>query len=299
MDLFLLHGFLLLVLLAALLLYRHNATFHYFCKVAFFNLWILVMATLLSPLAALRGRSVENMKLLRAALLPLKHLYGIKMQVWGSEHLNIQGPYVIVCNHQASLDLLGMVEIIPERCVPIAKKELLYLGTVGWACWLSGIIFIDRSRRDNAIHVITQTARTMWSENLRVLIFPEGTRNQDKSLLPFKRGAFHLAVQAQVPIVPVVFSPYWDFFSSKDKKFTSGTCTIQILPKVETRGLSPKDVPKLTDTVRQAMADAIAEMSPNSRGDQQAKQPPLQCWAGAGQGPGSLEPEGDTTRTRN
>ncbi|NWU82467.1 PLCA acyltransferase, partial [Onychorhynchus coronatus] len=76
-------------------------------------------------------------------------------------------PYVIVCNHQASLDLLGMVEVIPERCVPIAKKELLYMGTVGWACWLSGMIFIDRHQREAAIDVISQTARTMWHENVR------------------------------------------------------------------------------------------------------------------------------------
>ncbi|KFO85916.1 1-acyl-sn-glycerol-3-phosphate acyltransferase alpha, partial [Buceros rhinoceros silvestris] len=235
--------------------------FHYFCKVALFNGWILLMATLLSPIVAFRGRSVENMKILRAVILPLKHICGIKIQVWGSEHLNIEEPYVIVCNHQASLDLMGMVEIIPDRCVPIAKKELKYMGTVGWACWLSGIIFIDRRRREDAINVISQMARTMRHENLRVLIFPEGTRNEEKSMLPFKRGAFHLAVQAQVPIFPMVISPYRDFFSSKDKKFTSGTCTIRILPKVETQGLSQKDVPELTETVRQAMADALAEMS--------------------------------------
>ncbi|NWU19630.1 PLCA acyltransferase, partial [Dyaphorophyia castanea] len=76
-------------------------------------------------------------------------------------------PFVIVCNHQASLDLMGMVEVIPERCVPIAKRELLYLGTVGWACWLSGIIFIDRRRRDAAIEVISRTARAMRRENVR------------------------------------------------------------------------------------------------------------------------------------
>uniref|UniRef100_A0A8C0BI81 1-acyl-sn-glycerol-3-phosphate acyltransferase n=1 Tax=Buteo japonicus TaxID=224669 RepID=A0A8C0BI81_9AVES len=293
MEVVLLHGLLLLLPLAALLLYRYNATFHYFCKVAFFHCWIVAMATLLSPFAALRGRSVENMKLLRAAILPLKRFYGIKMQVWGSEHLNIKEPYVIVCNHQASLDLMGMVEVIPDRCVPIAKKEIMYMGTVGWACWLSGIIFIDRHKREDAINVISQT--------LRVLIFPEGTRNQDKSMLPFKRGAFHLAVQAQVPIFPVVISPYWDFFSSKDKKFTSGTCTIRILPKVETQGLSPKDVPELTETVRQAMADALAEMSANHCGDQHAEQPPLPRCAGADaiRGTGSLRCEEDTTGTSN
>ncbi|NXN37469.1 PLCA acyltransferase, partial [Rhinoptilus africanus] len=76
-------------------------------------------------------------------------------------------PYVIVCNHQASLDLMGIVEVIPDRCVPIVKKELLYMGTVGWACWLSGMIFIDRHKREDAISVISQTARTMQRDNVR------------------------------------------------------------------------------------------------------------------------------------
>lgn len=79
-----------------------------------------------------------------------------------------------------------------------------------------------------------------------------------------------------------------------------GTCTIRVLPKVETQGLSPKDVPELTETVRQTMADALAEMSTNHCGDQGAEQPPLlRCpGAGAGRGTGSLEREGDKTGTR-
>lgn len=60
-----------------------------------------------------------------------------------------------------------MVEVIPDRCVPIAKKEIMYMGTVGWACWLSGIIFIDRHKREDAINVISQTARIMRRENVR------------------------------------------------------------------------------------------------------------------------------------
>ncbi|XP_009674337.2 1-acyl-sn-glycerol-3-phosphate acyltransferase alpha [Struthio camelus] len=297
MKVILLQGLLLLLPFAALLLYWYSATVQYFCKVAFFNCWIVAMATLLSPYAALRGRTVENMKILRAAILPLKHFFGIKMQVWGYEHLNIKEPYVMVCNHQASLDLMGMVEIMPDHCVPIAKKELMYMGTVGWACWLSGIIFIDRQKTGDAIDVIAQTARTMRRENLRVWIFPEGTRNRDKSMLPFKRGAFHLAVQAQVPIIPIVISPYWNFYSSKDKKFIPGTCTIQILPRIETQGLSPKNVPDLTETVRKAMVDVFSEMSANDCGNQRSEQPPLPCSAGANavKETGSPQREEDTT----
>ena len=80
-----------------------------------------------------------------------------------------------------------------------------------------------------------------------------------------------------------------------------GTCTIQILPKVETQGLSPKDVPELTETVRQAMADALAEMSANHCGDQHTEQPPLPHCAGAsaGRGMGSSQCREDTTTTSN
>lgn len=70
----------------------------------------------------------------------------------------------------------GMVEVIPDRCVPIAKKEIMYMGTVGWACWLSGIIFIDRHKREDAINVISQTARIMRRENVRGGLAAGGSR---------------------------------------------------------------------------------------------------------------------------
>uniref|UniRef100_A0A8B9Q5S3 1-acylglycerol-3-phosphate O-acyltransferase n=1 Tax=Apteryx owenii TaxID=8824 RepID=A0A8B9Q5S3_APTOW len=72
------------------------------------------------------------------------------------------------------------------------------MGTVGLACWLGGIIFINRKKTDDAISVMAEAAHTMLSQDIRVWVFPEGTRNHSGSMLPFKRGAFHLAVQAQV-----------------------------------------------------------------------------------------------------
>lgn len=78
----------------------------------------------------------------------------------------------------------GMVEVIPDRCVPIAKKELMYMGTVGWACWLSGIIFIDRRKREDAITVISQTARIMRRENVR----GAGSRGGNREQTPMGQG---------------------------------------------------------------------------------------------------------------
>uniref|UniRef100_A0A8U8BDF0 1-acylglycerol-3-phosphate O-acyltransferase n=1 Tax=Geospiza parvula TaxID=87175 RepID=A0A8U8BDF0_GEOPR len=100
---------------------------------------------------------------------------------------------------------------------------------------------------------------------VRVWVFPEGTRNHSGSMLPFKRGAFHLAVQAQVPVVPIVISSYQHFYSKRERRFTAGECVIQVLPPLPTRGLGPADVPALTERVRAAMLDAFEALSAELR----------------------------------
>ncbi|PIO02212.1 hypothetical protein AB205_0112200 [Aquarana catesbeiana] len=146
---------------------------------------------------------------------------------------------------------LGMMEILPGRCVPIAKRELMYAGTAGLACWLAGVIFINRKKTDDAISVMTEAAETMLKEDVRVWVFPEGTRNHSGSLLPFKRGAFHLAVQAQI------------YFCLKSVLHPTlpGKCTVQILPGVPTKGLCADDVPALADKVRGMMLETFTEIS--------------------------------------
>uniref|UniRef100_A0A5F8HAN0 1-acyl-sn-glycerol-3-phosphate acyltransferase n=1 Tax=Monodelphis domestica TaxID=13616 RepID=A0A5F8HAN0_MONDO len=218
--------FLLLLLLLVPVLWGYSSSAKYFCKMAFYNGWILFLAVLAIPVCALRGRNVENMKILRLMLLHIKYLYGIRLEVRGAHNFPPSQPYVVVSNHQSSLDLLGMMEVLPGRCVPIAKRELLWAGPAGIACWLAGVIFIDRKRTGDAISVMAEAAQTLLSQNVRVWVFPEGTRNHNGSMLPFKRGAFHLAVQAQVPIIPIVMSSYQDFYCKKERRFNSGTCQL-------------------------------------------------------------------------
>ncbi|XP_054850821.1 1-acyl-sn-glycerol-3-phosphate acyltransferase alpha-like [Eublepharis macularius] len=262
-----------ILLIGIFLLSQWSTTFNFYCKMAFFftwcTYWAATMTIFLSPVLR---RNPDNMKLLRIFIWPLKHFYGIKIAVQGSENLNMKEPYVIVCNHQTYLDLLGMMEIMPDRCVPVAKKELLQLCLVGWACWLSGMIFINRREKEEAREIFRQAAQTMWHENLRIWVYPEGTRNKAETLLPFKRGAFHLAVQAQAPIVPVVISSYRDFYSAKEKRFTAGTLKIRILPKVETQDLSLEDIPELSDSIRRRMQDTYNEISGEMSKGKDAKQ---------------------------
>ncbi|NXC00983.1 PLCA acyltransferase, partial [Orthonyx spaldingii] len=75
-------------------------------------------------------------------------------------------PFVLVLNHQTSLDIMAMTEILPRRCVPIAKKEILYMGTFGLACWFTGVIFIDRKRREESIGTLTEVAHSLHKDNV-------------------------------------------------------------------------------------------------------------------------------------
>lgn len=257
---------LLLLLLLLSTLWFCSSSAKYFMKMAFYNGWILFLAILAIPVCAVRGRNVENMKILRLLLLHVKYLYGIRVEVRGAHHFPPTQPYVVVSNHQSSLDLLGMMEVLPDRCVPIAKRELLWAGSAGLACWLAGVIFIDRKRTGDAISVMSEVAQTLLTQDVRVWVFPEGTRNHNGSMLPFKRGAFHLAVQAQVPIIPIVMSSYQDFYSKKERRFTSGRCQVRVLPPVPTEGLTPDDVPALADRVRHSMLTIFREISTDGLG---------------------------------
>uniref|UniRef100_G1P921 1-acyl-sn-glycerol-3-phosphate acyltransferase n=2 Tax=Myotis lucifugus TaxID=59463 RepID=G1P921_MYOLU len=152
-----------------------------------------------------------------------KYLYGLRFDVKGRQRLWVDRPCVIVSNHQSILDMMGLMEILPPRCVQIAKRELLFTGPVGLIMYLGGVFFINRQRSSTAMSVMADVGELMTRENLKVWIYPEGTRNDNGDLLPFKKGAFYLAVQAQVPIVPVVYSSFSSFYNPRTKLFTSGS----------------------------------------------------------------------------
>ncbi|XP_061656469.1 1-acyl-sn-glycerol-3-phosphate acyltransferase beta [Syngnathoides biaculeatus] len=256
-----------LVVVAVLWSSGHTLVFYF--KKCFYVAWMMVLALLAIPLCVLKsgGRDVENMRIIRSLVRHVKYFLGLRFEVSGWEHLQTPGPYVIISNHQSSLDVLGLMEILPDRCTMIAKKELIYAGTVGLICWLGGIVFINRKKTSDAKSVMADAAKTMLNEQIRLWVFPEGTRNQRGDLLPFKKGAFHLAVQAQAPIIPVVFSSYSNFYLRKEKQFKSGTIRLKILPKMETKGMTSEDVASLADKSFDAMRSAFLDISGSACGN--------------------------------
>lgn len=250
------------LLLVPLLMWT-SSTFAFYFKKCFYVAWMMLLALIAIPLCILKsgGRDIENMRIIRFLVRHVKYFLGLRFEVSGWEHLQTQGPYVIISNHQSSLDILGMMEVLPDRCTMIAKKELVYAGTVGLVCWLGGLVFINRKKTSDAKSVMANAAQTMLDDQIRLWVFPEGTRNQKGDLLPFKKGAFHLAVQAQVPIIPIVFSSYSNFYLRKEKQFNSGTIRLKVLPKIETKGMTSDDVSTLSDKSFNVMRSAFVEIS--------------------------------------
>ncbi|CAG0899424.1 unnamed protein product [Darwinula stevensoni] len=182
-------------------------------------------------------------------IAPLRHAFGLRYHIVGAEHLTVDRAAVIVANHQSSLDILGMLVFwgLMDKVATVAKKILLLCGPFGLGAWLCGTVFIDRAQSGTAKSTVNKAIDEVKEKRVKMWIFPEGTRNNNGSMLPFKKGAFHLAVQNQLPIIPVVYSSYLNFLDSKAKKFGPGDITISALPPISVEGLKPSDVGELAE----------------------------------------------------
>lgn len=231
-----------------------------FCGMMSASIGILV-----SPLTALIGkRSSINFIVARSMAFLSQHLINLKYVVQGKENLiKPDGkPIIYLANHQDALDIIAMGVIIPENVVVLAKKSIKYIPFLGWFMLLANNIFIDRKNKQSALETMGKVADELNEKGLGVWIYPEGTRSgqNDRSLLPFKKGAFFMAIEGKVPIVPIVISTYSPLYDTKIKDFHDGIVTIKVLPEINTDGMKIEDVNKLIEHTRNSMLIALQEL---------------------------------------
>ncbi len=159
---------------------------------------------------------------------------GIELVVKGKEHLWSKRPAVFIFNHQSSADLFIVSKLIRKDATGIAKKELKNFPIIGQLMMAAGVIFIDRKNREKAIEAMKPAVEALKT-GTSIIIFPEGTRSKDYKLGTFKKGAFHLAMQARVPIVPVVIRNAHDAMPKGTNVFRSAAIEVIALPPVSTR----------------------------------------------------------------
>ena len=139
-------------------------------------------------------------------------IFLIPLKIDGKENIQKGQSYVIAANHQSYWDAFLIYGYIGIKFKWMMKKELGRIPFVGWACYMAGCIFIDRSSRESGINSIRK-AESKLKDGMSVVIFPEGTRSYDGQMGKFKRGAFLISEELQLPILPVTIDGNYDVMS--------------------------------------------------------------------------------------
>ena len=210
-------------------------------------------------LGILRPRNRDNSRIFgRVYSLPAIRIMGLQT-IWEVGGLMaLPNPYVLVINHQSNYDLFILGSIVPRRTVTIGKKSLKWIPFFGQVYWLAGNVLLDRGNAQKAKEAMLRTTDVLQHEDTSILVFPEGTRNLGQGLLPFKKGAFQMAINAGVPIVPLCVSNYKR--DMRLNRWHSGKLRLRALPPISTTGLTLDDMPALMERCREQMVACIAEL---------------------------------------
>lgn len=127
-----------------------------------------------------------------------------KSSIRGSENLP-QSPCVLVANHQSIVDILLLLAALRHHYLFVAKKELFSIPFVGWHMMLCRYIPLNRGDKESALNAMRKSSQ-MVDNQVSILFFPEGTRTSNGELKPFKNGAFRLAMDKQIPLIPIVLN---------------------------------------------------------------------------------------------
>jgi putative phosphoserine phosphatase/1-acylglycerol-3-phosphate O-acyltransferase len=162
-------------------------------------------------------------------------LAGIELRVDGEEHLWSHRPAVFIFNHQSGIDMLLLCKLLRRDFVGIAKKELRSNLLFGPLFRFGGTVFLDRFDRERAIQALKPAVDAL-NRGLSIVIAPEGTRSPTPRPGRFKKGAFHLAMQARVPIVPIVFRNALDALPKHGRVVRRATVEVVVHPPIPTDG---------------------------------------------------------------
>ncbi|XP_033329668.1 1-acyl-sn-glycerol-3-phosphate acyltransferase alpha isoform X1 [Megalopta genalis] len=234
----------------------------YYIKFCFFIFIAATVPTISIPFMLLRIRDWRNAIPTAWCLKLGMRLLGVQYHVRGKENLVQNSGSIVLINHQSSIDLTVLAELwlLKRKSIVISKKEVMYFGPFGIAIWLWGTIFINRQKSKEAYNVLNEAGDIVKDSKANLLIFPEGHRHSNSSLMPFKKGAFHTAITKQLPIQPIVVSKYY-FLNAKQKIFNSGVSYITILPAISTENLTLDDLPMLMEKVYECMNTKFSETS--------------------------------------
>lgn len=169
---------------------------------------------------------------------------GLDVRAFGTWRLDPSGVYVIMANHQSHVDIPALFNALPMVPGFLAKAELRRVPVFGRAMEVGGHVFVERGKRERAVAAMEQAADQMRAGSVSIVIFPEGTRSRRREVMPFKKGGFHLARHARVPIVPVGLRGTADILPKHSKTLIGGTCEVHVGEPID-----PADHPEMEDLI--------------------------------------------------
>jgi putative phosphoserine phosphatase/1-acylglycerol-3-phosphate O-acyltransferase len=184
-------------------------------------------------------------------------LIGLNLRIKGEHHLWSHRPAVFLFNHQSNVDMVIVARLLRRDISGIGKKEIGDIPLIGRILEYSGVVLIDRKDHDKAVEAMAGLVDTMRVEGKSVCISPEGTRSITPKLAPFKKGAFHLAIQAGVPVVPIVIHNSVDVMPKGSPIYHPATVDVEVLPPVDTSGWKSETVDEHVEHVRNMYLQAL------------------------------------------
>jgi putative phosphoserine phosphatase/1-acylglycerol-3-phosphate O-acyltransferase len=183
---------------------------------------------------------------------------GVRLNVVGEENIWAARPAVFLFNHQSQLDVFVLAALLRKDFTGVAKKSLEkdpFFGPIGY---LADVAYIDRSNTDAARKGLEPAVEALKGGR-SIAIAPEGTRSPTPRLLPFKKGPFHLAMQADVPVVPIVMRNCGEIMAAHSMIIHPGTVDVAVLPPVATTDWSKDNLDENIAAVRQMYLDTLGD----------------------------------------
>ncbi|AZG47515.1 HAD-IB family hydrolase [Gordonia insulae] len=177
----------------------------------------------------------------------------------GEEYLTSDRPCVFVFNHQSKLDLPVIIHLVRRDATGVAKKEVKRVPVLGQILDAAGLVFIDRADAGKAIEQLQPAVQKLRDEGVSLVVAPEGTRSSTPRIAPFKKGPFHIAMQAGVPVVPIVLRNTGELMWRGSQLIKPGTVEVKVLPPVDTSDWRPETAGEHAEEVRQMFLTALAD----------------------------------------
>jgi len=195
-------------------------------------IYFIVMNLVLILIYLVKPMHRDNVALAGKFYSSMAFIFGIKLIKRPSKAINPDESYVFIGNHQNTYDLATISSSAVPGVVTVGKKSLKWIPIFGLIYWLSGNIMIDRKNSGKARDTLSLTGDKMREKKLSIYMFPEGTRSRGRGLMPFKTGAFRLAIAERTKIVPVICSNL-NGDKIKFNRWDNGVVIIETLDPVE------------------------------------------------------------------